>query len=183
LSQFVISEDIKATFPDLKVLITKISYVNVTSSDLKLEEFKNLVIEETRRFIDFGILKDMLILRAYRDFFWRIKIDPKVRSAIEALIRRTVLGNPLYHINTSVDAYNLASIKAEVAVATLDADKLRGDLKIRLVEKDEKLLGIGMNKPLQLQGDEVVIQDSEDSKVSEATKKRLVAVLRCSRYN
>ncbi|MBS7615314.1 hypothetical protein KEJ18_06270 [Candidatus Bathyarchaeota archaeon] len=190
MTRLVISEDVNAAFPDLVVLVTQINDVNVQSSDLRLEEFKKLVTEETRRFFDAETLKDQPVLRAYRDFFWRIKVDPtKVRPAAEALIRRIVAGNPLPCINTLVDAYNLASVKTEVAVAAFDADKLRGDLKMRYAEKGEKFLGIGMNKPLQLQGGEVVVQDaeklvaiypyrdSEDSKVTETTKK--VVLLFC----
>ncbi|MBS7656681.1 MAG: phenylalanine--tRNA ligase beta subunit-related protein [Candidatus Bathyarchaeia archaeon] len=181
--KFVIGEDIKAAFPDLIILVAQISDVNVRSSDLELEEFKKLVIGETQRFYDAETLKDRPVLRAYRDFFWRIKVDPtKVRPAAEALIRRIVVGNPLPRINTFVDAYNLASVKTEVAVAAFDADRLRGDLRLRFSEKGEKFLGIGMSKPLQLQDGEIVVQDdeklvavypyrdAEDSKVTEATK-------------
>jgi len=187
LTQFVIDEGVKAAFPDLTVLVVQINNVNVQSSGLKLEEFKKLVTEETRQFYDAETLKDRPVLRAYRDFFWRINVDPtKVRPAAEALIRRVVVGNPLPRINTLVDAYNLASIKTEVAVATFDADNLRGDLIMRFAKKDEKFHGIGMNKPLHLQGSEIVVQDaeklvavypyrdSEDSKVSEATKNVLL---------
>jgi len=187
LTQFVIDEGVKAAFPDLTVLVVQINNVNVQSSGLKLEEFKKLVTEETRQFYDAETLKDRPVLRAYRDFFWRINVDPtKVRPAAEALIRRVVVGNPLPRINTLVDAYNLASIKTEVAVAAFDADNLRGDLIMRFARKGEKFHGIGMNKPLNLQGSEIVVQDaeklvavypyrdSEDSKVSEATKNVLL---------
>ncbi len=187
MTQFVIDEGVKAAFPDLTVLVVQINNVNVQSSGLKLEEFKKLVTEETRQFYDAETLKDRPVLRAYRDFFWRINVDPtKVRPAAEALIRRVVVGNPLPRINTLVDAYNLASIKTEVAVAAFDADNLRGDLIMRFARKGEKFHGIGMNKPLNLQGSEIVVQDaeklvavypyrdSEDSKVSEATKNVLL---------
>lgn len=187
MTQFVIDEGVKAAFPDLTVLVVQINNVNVQSSGLKLEEFKKLVMEETRQFYDAETLKDRPVLRAYRDFFWRVNVDPtKIRPAAEALIRRVVVGNPLPRINTLVDAYNLASIKTEVAVAAFDADNLRGDLIMRFAKKGEKFHGIGMNKPLHLQGSEIVVQDaeklvavypyrdSEDSKVSEATKNVLL---------
>jgi DNA/RNA-binding domain of Phe-tRNA-synthetase-like protein len=81
-----------------------------------------------------------------------------------------------------VDAYNLASVKTEVAIAAFDADKLRGNLTMRFAVKNEKFFGIGMDKPLLLQGGEIVIEDAEklvavypyrdaeDSKVTEDTK-------------
>jgi len=183
VSSITLSVDVKAAFPDLTVLVTQINDVKVQMADSKLEEFKKLVTDETQRFYTAETLKDRPVLRAYRDFFWRIKVDPtKVRPAAEALIRRIVIGKPLPRINTLVDAYNLASVRTEVAVAALDADKLREDLTMRFAEKNEKFLGIGMEKPLQLQGGEIVVQDAEklvavypyrdaeDSKVTEATK-------------
>jgi DNA/RNA-binding domain of Phe-tRNA-synthetase-like protein len=185
-----LSSGVKAAFPDLRVLVSQISSVKVETVNPKLEEFKNLIAEETRRAHTAETLRDRPDLRAYRDFFWQIKVDPtKIRPAAEALIRRIVTGKPLPRINTLVDAYNLASIKTEVAIAAFDADKLRGDLTMRFAEKDEEFLGIGMEKPLRLQGGEIVVQDAEklvavypyrdaeDSKVTEAT--RNVVLLFC----
>jgi DNA/RNA-binding domain of Phe-tRNA-synthetase-like protein len=98
------------------------------------------------------------------------------------LIRRIVAGKPLPQINTLVDAYNLASVKTEVAIAAFDADRLAGNLKMRFAEEGEKFLGIGMNEPVRLRGGEIVVEDeeklvavypyrdAEDSKVTEATK-------------
>jgi len=185
-----LSPDVKVAFPDLMVLVSQISNVNVETVNSQLEEFKRLITEETQQFYTAETLKDRPVLRVYRDFFWRIKVDPtKIRPAAEALIRRIVIGKPLPRINTFVDAYNLASVKTEVAIAAFDADKLRGDLTMRFAEKDEKFFGIGMDKPLLLQGGEIVVEDAEklvavypyrdaeDSKVTEATKN--VVLLLC----
>jgi len=157
-----LSQDVKAAFPELMVLVRQVSKVSVKTVNPNLEEAKKLITEETQRLYAVETLKDRPVLRAYRDFFWRIKVDPtKTRPAAEALIRRIVLGKPLPRINTIVDAYNLASVKTEVAVAAFDADGLRGDLMMRFAEKDEEFLGIGMDKPLRLQGGEIVVQDAQ----------------------
>jgi DNA/RNA-binding domain of Phe-tRNA-synthetase-like protein len=165
------------------VFVSQISGVKVETVNSRLEGFKETVTEETQRFYTAETLKDRPVLRAYRDFFWQVKVDPtKTRPAAEALIRRIVTGKPLPRINTLVDAYNLASVKTEVAIAAFDADKLRGDLTMRFAERDEEFLGIGMDKPLRLQDGEIVVQDdeklvavypyrdAEDSKVTEATR-------------
>jgi DNA/RNA-binding domain of Phe-tRNA-synthetase-like protein len=181
---------VKAAFPNLRVLLSQISNVSVETANSQLEEFKRRIIEETQRFYTAKTLKDRPIFRAYRDFFWQIKVDPtKNRPAAEALIRRIIVGKPLPCINTLVDAYNLASVKTEVAIAAFDTDNLRGDLTMRFAKKDEKFLGIGMDKPLLLQGGEMIVEDAEklvavypyrdaeDSKVTEATKN--VVLLLC----
>ena len=107
-------------------------------------------------------MKNLPTFRAYRDFFWRVGIDPtKNRPAAEALIRRILGGRTIPQINPLVDAYNLASIKTEIALAAFDADRLKGGLIMRFSEKREKFLGIGMEKPMILKGGEIVVSDSE----------------------
>jgi DNA/RNA-binding domain of Phe-tRNA-synthetase-like protein len=137
--------------------------VKIRKKDGGLEKFKLEVTKQVRNEYDLDVVKDQPIFRAYRDFFWRIEIDPtKIRPAAEALIRRILAGKTLPCINTLVDAYNLASIKSRIALATFDADKLEGNLLMRFAEEGEQFYGIGMAKPLVLKGSEIVVSDSEN---------------------
>jgi len=123
----IISSDIESCFPRLRVLTFRITNVKVRKQDAKLEKFKNELINNIKKQYNLDSLKDVASFRAYRDFFWKIRVDPtKNRPAAEALIRRILRGENLPRINTLVDAYNLASIKTEIALAAFDADKLRG---------------------------------------------------------
>ena len=182
-----ICEEVQRDFSDLHVLTSYIENVAVKGSDFELEAFKEDVIREIRSAYDIQTLKDRPILRAYRDFFWSLGVDPtKTRPAAEALIRRLLHGKPLPKINTLVDAYNLASIKTEIAIAAFDFDKIRGELMMRYAERGEEFLGIGMKTPMRLEGKEIVIsdgekllavypyRDAEDTKVTEATRNVLL---------
>jgi DNA/RNA-binding domain of Phe-tRNA-synthetase-like protein len=83
----------------------------------------------------------------------------------------------------------LASIKSEVPLATFDEDKIKDKLTMRFALKKESFLGIGMTKPMSLNGGEVVISDSErivalyphrDADYSKLTEKtRNVTILVC----
>lgn len=107
-------------------------------------------------------LKDEPRLRAYRDFFWRVGVDPtKVRPAAEALLRRIIQGKPFPRINTLVDAYNLASAETRIALAAFDLAKLHGELRMRRARGGETFLGIGMEAPVALTGVEVVCEDAD----------------------
>jgi len=183
----IISGEVRRDFPDLHVLTSCIERVTVKKADSALEEFKREVLEETRNMYDIENLKDRPILRAYRDFFWRLGVDPtKTRPAAEALIRRVLRERPLPRINTLVDAYNLASIKTEIAIAAFDSDRVLGELMMRYSKEGEEFLGIGMKSPLRLNGREIVIsdkekllavypyRDAEDTKVTEATRNVLL---------
>lgn len=157
-----ISADLVECFLGLHALVAHVNGAKVEKEKVELQQFKEEVIEEIKQTCDLATVKDVPIFRTYRDFFWRIGIDPtKNRPAAEALIRRVLAGNPLPTINTLVDAYNLASIKTCVSIGAFDAECIRGNLVLRLARKGEEFTGIGMEKPMVLEGNEAVVSDSE----------------------
>ncbi|MEM3452250.1 MAG: phenylalanine--tRNA ligase beta subunit-related protein [Candidatus Hadarchaeum sp.] len=149
-------------FPGLQVLLRRLTGLRVERESDQLQLFKEKIAEEIKRKYRLETVKDEPVFRAYRDFFWRAGIDPtKTRPAAEALIRRILAGKPLPTINTLVDSYNLASMQTGVALGAFDAGKLRGDLTLRLANKGEKFLSIGMDLPIVLNGVELVVSDEE----------------------
>lgn len=149
-------------FPGLRVLVACIKGVKIGRQNAELQKFGEEIAQRVKEKYDLESLKNLPSFRAYRDFFWRVGIDPtKNRPAAEALIRRILASKPIPSINSLVDAYNLASIETGVALAAFDADKLRGDLEMRFARRGEEFLGIGMKKPMELGGHEVVISDAE----------------------
>lgn len=185
----IITDGLKESFPDLRALVAGVEGAKVEKEKAELQRFKEKIIEEVKHAYDLSTVKDVPIFRAYRDFFWRIGIDPtKNRPATEALIRRVLAGKPLPKINTLVDAYNLASIRTCISVGAFDADKLRGGLVLRAARKGEEFTGIGMEKPMVLVGNEVVVSDEEkliaiypyrdadDTKVTGATRNVLLLI-------
>ncbi|MCX8191793.1 MAG: phenylalanine--tRNA ligase beta subunit-related protein [Nitrososphaerales archaeon] len=158
-------------------------------SNPQLEEFKEQVYKRVREEYTLEGLKDIKIFRLYRDFFWKIGIDPtKIRPAAEALIRRILGGKGIPQINTVVDTYNLVSINTGIALAAFDMSKLKGDLRMRFARPNERFLGIGMDQPMVLKGCEVVVTDEDNliaiypyrdadfSKVTEETRDVLFMV-------
>jgi len=153
---------LRKRFPQLKVLTCQIRGVRVEKQNVELESFKEKVMRQVREQYDLESLRNLSTFRAYRDFFWRVGIDPtKNRPAAEALIRRVLSGRAIPNVNTLVDAYNLASIKTEIALAAFDADRLKGDFLMRFATEGEEFWGIGMEKPMLFQGGEIVISDGE----------------------
>lgn len=184
-----IDSELSTRFPNLTTLTLHINGVKIQKRDDELEKFKLEAMKQVRNEYDLDTVKDHPTFRAYRDFFWRIGIDPtKIRPAAEALIRRILAGKTLPCINTLVDAYNLASIKSRIALATFDADKLEGNLFMRFAEEGEKFYGIGMEKALILKGGEIVVSDKEklvavypyrdadNTKVTQKTENILIVV-------
>ena len=143
-----------------RVSLLTIKGLKIEKESHQLDKFKEDIIQEIKSSYVLETLKDNETFRKYRDFFWKINIDPtKIRPASEALIRRILQGKPLPKINTGVDAYNLASIKSGIPLAAFDADTISGELTMRFTKEGEEFLGIGMKKPRILTGKEIVVAD------------------------
>jgi|Deesub1362B_J571_1020462.scaffolds.fasta_scaffold00062_42 DNA/RNA-binding domain of Phe-tRNA-synthetase-like protein len=105
-------------------------------------------------------LKDNKIVRAYRDFYWRIGIDPtKQRPSAEALIRRAFKGN-FPKINTVVDAGNLASAEYCIPIGIYQMENVRGIPILRLSKGGEEFLPIGGKLKILKEGT-LIIADEE----------------------
>jgi DNA/RNA-binding domain of Phe-tRNA-synthetase-like protein len=176
-------EGIGGRFPGLCVAEGVMRGVTIRERSDDLEAFKPQVSAKVRSAYTLENVKDDPLFRAYRDFFWSVGVDPtKTRPASEALVRRILAGRPLPAINTAVDAYNLASVQHSVPVAAFDAATLRGGLTMRFATGGEEFLGIGMQEPLLLKPNQVVLcdeekliavypyRDSDGTKVAAATK-------------
>jgi len=88
-------------------------------------------------------LKEDPVVRAYRDFYWRLGIDPtKVRPSSEALARRALRGE-FPRVSPLVDAGNVASLETLVPIGIYDLDLLRLPLVVRLSEAGERFMPIG----------------------------------------
>ncbi|WXG43911.1 MAG: phenylalanine--tRNA ligase beta subunit-related protein [Promethearchaeati archaeon SRVP18_Atabeyarchaeia-1] len=146
--------------PGLRVTALKVAVEKVEDRNVGLEELKIAVAEEVRSKYSLESVKDVKVFRFYRDFFWRLGIDPtKVRPASEALIRRILQGGSIPTINTAVDAINISSIQTEIVVDAFDVAKISGEAKIRFASRGDRFLGIGMARELTMTGGEIVISD------------------------
>jgi DNA/RNA-binding domain of Phe-tRNA-synthetase-like protein len=187
--QFSVNWDSKgiALFPKLSICIGIINNVHVEKENEHIEKLKTAVYNEVRTKYDIETLKDNPTVRAYRDFYWRLGIDPtKTRPSGEALLRRVLHEDVLPTISTVVDAYNLASMKTIIPISGFDRDRLKLPFQVRFAKNGEAFTGIGMSQPLSLTdnmlvlADEIQIlciypyRDSDYTKISEQTTNALI---------
>ena len=96
LEYLALSGALKDKFPGLAAQIINFKGVSVKRELDELEAYKEEIYTETRNRWEIEKLRDDPDFRAYRDFFWRLGIDPtKNRPAAEALIRRVLNGRPI----------------------------------------------------------------------------------------
>ncbi|MEM4175745.1 MAG: phenylalanine--tRNA ligase beta subunit-related protein, partial [Candidatus Nitrosocaldus sp.] len=105
-------------------------------------------------------LKNHPVVRALRDFYWRLGIDPtKVRPSSEALARRFLMGK-MPRINNVVDAGNIASIETLVPIGIYDLGMVNGMLVLRRAMNNEEFVDI-TGKASRLTGKEIVLADEQ----------------------
>ena len=151
-------------FPELAICIGLIKDVSNQKEDETLRKLKQDVYEEARAKYDIETLKDNPVVRAYRDFYWKLDIDPtKTRPSGEALLRRVLHGDELPNISTVVDAYNLASLKTIVPISGFDPNLLTMPFQVRFAKNEEAFTGIGMTEPMRLTDKMLVLADAKQT--------------------
>jgi DNA/RNA-binding domain of Phe-tRNA-synthetase-like protein len=124
-------------------------------------EFQKL-IDYIRSKYTLETLKNDIVVRAYREFFWRIGIDPtKTRPSSEALVRRILRGS-FPRINPVVDAGNIASAYTMVPIGIYDLDYCKLPLILRLSKGDEIFRPIGGSEE-KLEKDIPILVDSKNT--------------------
>jgi len=78
-----------------------------------------------------------------RTLYKELGLDPtKTRPSSEALLRRVLKGEPLYRINTLVDALNLCSLRAQLPFGLYDLAQVAGPVVLRRGLAGESYEGI-----------------------------------------
>jgi DNA/RNA-binding domain of Phe-tRNA-synthetase-like protein len=82
-------------------------------------------------------------MAAVRAMYRRVGLDPtKTRPSSEALLRRVRRGDPIPRINTMVDVCNWCSLEFQLPYGLYDADRLEGDIELRIGRPGESYPGI-----------------------------------------
>ncbi|BAJ51379.1 conserved hypothetical protein [Candidatus Caldarchaeum subterraneum] len=156
------SKEVGERFTGLGVYCAELVDVNNHVENRELVAYISSAVENIKKEHVLERLVQNKFVRAYRDFFWRIGIDPtKTRPSAEALLRRVLAGRDFPRINPLVDVYNVVSMQSLLPIAAFDVEKLKGELLMKFANVGELFLGIGMDKPVALTGKEVVVRDDE----------------------
>jgi DNA/RNA-binding domain of Phe-tRNA-synthetase-like protein len=80
---------------------------------------------------------------AVRAMYRAVGLDPtRRRPSSEALLRRVMGGAPLPRINALVDICNWCSLELQVPYGLYDADRIEGDVELRMGAAGEEYAGI-----------------------------------------
>jgi len=153
---------VSSKFPNLAISIGLINGVCIEDNSQQLCLLKKTVYEEVNGQFEIDRLKENLTVRAYRDFYWTLDIDPtKTRPSGEALLRRVLRAEELPNISTAVDSYNLASMKTIVPISGFDSERIAPPFQVRFAKENETFIGIGMKTPILLKRNMLVLADKK----------------------
>ena len=160
---FNIQEPLQSRFENPLIIVSLIIQGARNSVSKEFDENLYSLARNAVEGISLKEVKNDPILRAYRDFYWKVcKIDPtKIRPSAEALIRRVLREKPLPNISQIVNAYNVASIESRISIGAYDVNSLVPPLMVRNAYDNEKFLGIGMSEPKLLSSDMLILSDAE----------------------
>jgi DNA/RNA-binding domain of Phe-tRNA-synthetase-like protein len=124
-------------------------------------------------------------LQDVRGFYHAAGMDPtKHRPSCEALLRRLLQGKGLYRVNNAVDCMNVWSLRLFIPACVHDADRIEGNVRVRLGAAGESYLGIDGKKEVSLTNLPVLSDelgpfgnpsaDSDRTKVTNLTKSVLL---------
>lgn len=127
-----------------------------------------------------------------RALYKDLGMDPtKTRPSNEALLRRVLKGEPLYRINTLVDALNLCSLRAQLPFGLYDLGRVEPPVTLRRGAAGESYAGI-RKAAVNVEGRPVLADaagpfgnptsDSERTMVRLETASALVTVYAPARY-
>jgi DNA/RNA-binding domain of Phe-tRNA-synthetase-like protein len=128
-----------------------------------------------------------------RRLYKALGIDPtKTRPSNEALLRRALKGEPLYRINTLVDALNLSSLRYQVPFGLYDNDRIAPPVLLRKGSPGESYEGIRKGS-VNVDGRPVLVDaqgpfgnptsDSARTCISESTRSALVVAYAPAAYS
>ena len=138
-----ISEELKKICPAASLGILQYKAKVTESSDQLLcqldSSIQQIISEQTMESIQ-KMPHIWSTRQAYRAFG---KAPSEYRNASEAMLRRILKGQGLYHINNVVEVNNIVSISSGYSIGSYDVGKLQGPLELRHADENTHYAGIG----------------------------------------
>ncbi len=161
--QFIISKEIFEKHPEYVcgVVIAR----DISNQGASEEIIQMIKAEEEKIKRDFN-LEDLALhpfIQNWRKVYSSFGSKPaEFRASSEALIRRTLKGDNVSHINRLVDIYNYISLKYRTPVGGEDIDKINENLYLQVSDGTEKFIPLGSNENDNPYAGEIIYVD--DSK-------------------
>lgn len=141
--QVTISEEVKTLWPETALGILRYTAVVEPSSPALLEVFESAIAELTSKH-ELATIAQIPHIASTRKAYKALGKSPhEYRNAAEAMLRRIVKQNGLYHINNVVEINNLISVSSGYSIGSYDVSQLQGDITLERAADGAHYEGIG----------------------------------------
>ena len=138
-----IAPALKALWPEAALGILQYEVEVAPSGDALLRDFEAALAALSERYSLETIVKNPHIDATRRAYKALEKSPHEYRNAAEAMLRRIVKGNGLYHINSVVEINNWISVSSGYSIGSYDLSRLGDTIELRRAEDGAHYDGIG----------------------------------------
>ncbi len=163
MRSFTIAPEVFETFPDYLVVVSVIEAIdNRRNSDAARALLAESVHDVTERYRGVDP-KELPAIAVWRNAFRRLGWSASTyQSSVEALLRRTLKGNPPPSINPVVDLVNATSLRFLVPVGAHDLDTAPAGLAVRPSHPGDSFLPLGDGEPEAPEPGEIVYAHAQE---------------------
>ncbi|OCA84505.1 hypothetical protein A8F94_17585 [Bacillus sp. FJAT-27225] len=138
-----LSEELSQRVPGFKLGIIHYKGIEVGESPQMLKGRLQLFQESIFFDLEDKSVTDLEGVKEWRQLFKQTGKDPnRYRPSVESLYRRIAKQNYLTPIQSAIDLNNFFSLQYQVPIGIYDADKLEGDITVRLGQSGEEYTGL-----------------------------------------
>ncbi|MDF2039042.1 phenylalanine--tRNA ligase beta subunit-related protein [Cytobacillus oceanisediminis] len=141
--EIMIDPELCRLFPQFKIGFITYKNIEVGQSPQMVKGRLQLFQESIYFDLEDKSVTEFEGIREWRQIFKTAGKDPnRYRHSAEALYRRIKKQNYLQPVNSSIDINNFFSLEYQIPIGVYDADKLSGNLTIRLGKEGEEYNGL-----------------------------------------
>jgi DNA/RNA-binding domain of Phe-tRNA-synthetase-like protein len=161
--RFSIAPEVFERFPDAFIGVVAAADVpNDAPAAGAAAELRAATAEARERLAGVDLSTHPFIAR-WRAAFKSVGLSPsKYRSSVEALLTRVLKGNDVPTLSPAVNLANAVSLRYMLPVGAHDADRLAGDLAVRLARAGEPFTPIGGSERDDAEEGEIVYADAAE---------------------
>ncbi|MCX2726448.1 phenylalanine--tRNA ligase beta subunit-related protein [Thermomicrobium sp. 4228-Ro] len=148
MSRFRIAREVFERFPDYLVVVLVVEALDNQRAPEQARALLSESIAQAREQYGTRDPKDLPAIAVWRHAFRTLGWSASTyQSSVEALLRRTLKGNPPPSINPTVDLVNAASLRFLVPVGAHDLDTAPEGITVRPSEAGDRFLPLGEGEP------------------------------------
>lgn len=164
MKKFYVEEKVFEVLEGLHIgiLVLKNVQENKILNETEKEEIETILKEanqDAKKFLTSDVISENEVVKVWRDTYSKFPTKKGARCSLENLLKRVLHDNPVGSILPSVDITNAISLEYAFPIGAEDCDKIEGDIRLAIMEGDEKFIPIGKDKEEPPLKDEIAYRD------------------------